>query len=78
MAGATFQITLDFRNGNIFKVTGPYGDGTEMRDGDLKFKKSTYGLKFVDMALDTTGADDPLVVKCYMIIGGYKVQVPCP
>jgi len=77
MAGETFNITFEFINGTIDKVTGPYGVGRKIGAQDIKFKTSTYGLPFVDDAIDTTDPNDPLLVKCYMIIGGYKVQVPC-
>jgi hypothetical protein len=77
MAASDFEIKFEFRNGTIHKVTGPYGEGRKINAQDIKFKDSTYGLPFVDAAIDTTDPD-PLLLKCYMIIGGYRVQVPCP
>jgi hypothetical protein len=80
---ADWILTLTFNeDGEIKAVTGPYGPGSQMDPVDRKkLKKSRYGLRPVDTLLehdekyeDSTMESTP---KCYMIIGGYKVQVPC-
>jgi hypothetical protein len=75
------EIKIVFRDKEIYRVIGPDGrDATRLTDAEFKrFKKSAYGLKLVDTAaaFDTRDPDDPLMVRCYMVIGGYKVEVPC-
>jgi len=74
------EIRVVFREREIYRIIGPDGEeGTAVTAADLKrFKKSPYGLRFVDSVFDTRDPDDALMRRCYTVIGGFKVEVPCP
>jgi hypothetical protein len=81
MAGTRWQIILDIEDGEIFGVTGPYGPGIPfVLDDRKKIRKSTYGLRPVDTIYDHDTKGEATIEaprRCYMIIGGFKVEVPC-
>jgi hypothetical protein len=79
---ATWIISLTFEDGELKAVTGPNGAGTYMDPGERRqVKKSRYGLRPVETIFEHDSQYEPItteaVRKCYMIIGGYKVEVPC-
>ena len=80
-----FALKLEFsKDGYITRVeklSGPSDvDVSELQPGDRKkFRRSSHGLRPLDTIYETPDPDATLgtATKCYMIIGGYKVQVPC-
>jgi hypothetical protein len=84
----TYDITLHMVDGEVAGVTGPMGDGIPVTNTDLSpIKKSLYGLRHLASireynskygSLEPSGAyKQELATHCYMVIGGYKVEVPC-
>ena len=79
---ATWQIILEVEDGEIKTVTGPDGPGTPFTLEDRKkFKKSHYGLRAVDTLYEHNSKSFTLeaaaTTECFMVIGGFKVKVPC-
>jgi hypothetical protein len=79
---ARWQIVLDVEDGEIIGVEGPNGPGTPVTLSDRKkYKKSLYGLRTVDTLYDYDSKHESVEVaaprRCFMVIGGFKVEVPC-
>jgi hypothetical protein len=72
------EIKLVISEREIVRVE-PIGSGVEVSavtDSEHKeFKHSPYGLRPVETVYEVQITQSP--TKCYMVIGGYKVQVPC-
>jgi len=87
----TYSIKVDFVDNEIVAITRVStgsGDvpGDPLNPGDMnKYKKSPYGLRFVESvsytqqaeALDALSSPTILTTTCYTVIGGFKVKVPC-
>ena len=83
MAGPTVvQVIVEFKDREISNVLPHAGDVTVSRltDADRKkLKRSKDGLR----RLETLSKRDPnreslaAARKCFIVIGGFKVQVPC-
>jgi hypothetical protein len=72
------EIKLVIRNREIVDVlpfNGEYVTALTPED-HREIKQSPYGLRPVDTIYETQVAQS-VAPKCYIIIGGYKVQVPC-
>jgi hypothetical protein len=88
MADATaqlFKLIVTFTDGYVSYVEGHQDNPPEVVVSDLKssekkkFRRSAHGLRALDTIYESPDPDATLgtATKCYMIIGGYKVQVPC-
>ena len=77
-----YDLTIHIVDGVITAINGPLGAGTPLTtDERKKTRKSTYGLRPVDTLYDHDSKGEATIEaatrKCYMIIGGFKVEVPC-
>jgi hypothetical protein len=72
------EIKLVIRNREIVKVL-PVNDGDHVTqlspEEHTELKHSVYGLRPVETIYETQVTQS--APKCYIVIGGYKVQVPC-
>ena len=78
MEPGNVEIKLVIRAKAIVGVEGLSGDVvvTPLTSSERKeFEDCPYGLKPVDTLFETEIIQSPK--KCFMIIGGFKVQVPC-
>ena len=81
---ADWILSLTFSDkGVLTAVTSPLGTGSPADPVDRKtLKKSHYGLRALHTLYEHDSKYEPIttetVRKCYMIIGGFKVEVPCP
>jgi hypothetical protein len=72
------RITLEIENREIVNVSSPNSDPEVTRltpEDHRKFKHSAYGLRPAETVFETQITESE--PKCYMIIGGFKVRVPC-
>ena len=72
------EIKLVIRNKKIVAVKAAGSDVEVTRITPLqrkKFKSCKYGLRPVDTLFETQIAQS--ATKCFMVIGGFKVRVPC-
>jgi hypothetical protein len=72
------EIKLVIRNREVVEVAplngGDYVERLSPED-HIELKHGSYGLRPVETIYETQVTQS--APKCYMIIGGYKVQVPC-
>lgn len=79
------RVIVEFHDGYIVKVEPAPGNPSDVIVSDLdtkekkKFRRSDHGLRALETIYESTEKDEAAATgtKCYMIIGGFKVQVPC-
>ena len=84
-AAQIVKVIVTFKDGYIFNVERHQDNPAEVQVSDLessekkKFRRSAHGLRPLETIYETPDPDATLgtATKCYMIIGGFKVQVPC-
>jgi hypothetical protein len=84
VAAQVVKLIITFKDGYISNVE-EHQDNPDVEVSDLessekkKFRRSLHGLRPLDTIYETPDPDATLgtATKCYMIIGGFKVQVPC-
>ncbi|MGH7767058.1 MAG: hypothetical protein ACREQP_06355 [Candidatus Binatia bacterium] len=73
------EIKLVIRDKTIVGVeaVGSDVEVTPLTDAERRqYEESPYGLKTVDTLFETE--IEQSAKKCFMVIGGFKVRVPCP
>jgi hypothetical protein len=84
-AAQVVKVIVTFEDGYISYVERHQDNPPEVQVSKLessekkKFRRSSHGLRPLDTIYESPDPDATLgtATKCYMIIGGYKVQVPC-
>ena len=79
------KVIVTFEDGYISNVERHQDNPPEVQVSRLdsnekkKFRRSAHGLRRLETVYETPDPDATLgtATKCYMIIGGFKVQVPC-
>ena len=80
-AAEILELKVVFKDREIFDVEVLSGDGmkTPFTAADRKkFKRSKYGLRPLETLSEYDPEPESLVARrCFMVIGGFKVEVPC-
>jgi hypothetical protein len=85
VAAQMVKVIVTFKDGYIYLVERHQDNAADVLVSELessekkKFRRSAHGLRPLDTIYETPDPDATIemATKCYMIIGGYKVQVPC-
>jgi len=84
-AAQVVKLIVTFKDGYIANVERHQDNPLDVQVSDLessdkkKFRRSLHGLRPLETIYETPDPDATFgtATKCYMIIGGFKVQVPC-
>lgn len=85
LAAQVVKVIVTFKDGYISNVERHQDNSPDVQVSELessekkKFRRSLHGLRPLETIYETPDPDATLgtATKCYMIIGGFKVQIPC-